>query len=389
MGWWAFREAILRRCTDAKRRDGCAMKLGFVTTSYPRDANDFAGSFVATRVRDKVKLGWEVLVVAAGADADSPDVFRIDSPIFGGEGAPERLASMGRIRAGFCSIRFTLQQVSAVRAQLAGCDAIESHWLVPSALAVVLAFADTPRKLRPRHHVVVHSGDVSILENLPLGSSVARMILRDVDSLQIVSESLHKRLLVLCGPGFQLPPVQVAAMKTAALFESQKAVLPRCRFILGVGRLVPIKGFEDLLFSVASMPRSNRPAVVLLGEGPLRERLAWLARRLSVDLAMPGRVAPHEVARYLAQTVALVVPSRTLADGRCEGAPLVVREALTCGVPLVVSDSASEGVVSGPTAQVFREGDRKALARAIDEFFSRCATPVAPAKLPAHARVGA
>ncbi len=362
------------------------MKLGFVTTSYPRDANDFAGSFVATRVQDKARIGWEVSVVAAGADADSPDVFRIDSPLFGGEGAPERLASMGRIRAGFCSIRFTLQQVSAVRAQLAGCDAIESHWLVPSALAVALAFADTPRKLRPRHHAIVHSGDVSMLENLPLGSSVARMILRDVDSLQIVSESLHKRLLILCGPEFQLPPVRVAAMKTAALFDKQKAVLPRFRFVLGVGRLVPIKGFEDLLFSVASMPRSNRPAVVLLGEGPLRERLAWLARRLSVDLAMPGRVAPHDVARYLAQSMALVVPSRTLADGRCEGAPLVVREALACGVPLVVSNSASEGVSSGITVQVFREGDRKALARAIGDL---CATPVAPAKLLAHPTVGA
>jgi len=373
------------RCTAAKRRDGWVMKLGIVTTSYPRDANDFAGSFVATRVHGKVGLGWTVSVVAAGPDTASRDVLRIDSPLFGGEGAPERLASMGRIRAGFCSLRFTLQQSAAVRKQLAECDAIESHWLVPSALAVALAFADTPRKRRPRHHVVVHSGDVAMLENIPLGSSLTRMILREVDSLQVVSESLRKRLLVLCGQRFQLPSVQVAAMKPAAIFDSRKRVLPRSHFVLGIGRLVPIKGFEDLLFSVARMPRSNRPGVVLLGDGPLRERLVSLAHRLSVDLTMCGRVPPSEVAQYLAQTSALVVPSRTLSDGRCEGAPLVVREALALGVPLVVSASAAEGVLPGPSVQIFKEGDRHDLACALGALLNACATPVAPATFPAHA----
>jgi glycosyltransferase involved in cell wall biosynthesis len=360
------------------------MKLGIVTTSYPRDANDFAGSFVATRVLGKAQLGWEVSIVAAGVDTGSPGEFRIGSPLFGGEGAPERLGSMGRVQAGFCSIRFTLQQAAAVRAQLANCDAIESHWLVPSALAVALAFADTPRKDRPKHHVVVHSGDVSLLENLPLGSALTRRILREVDSLQVVSGSLHQRMLVLCGRGFQLPPVQVAAMKPSAVFNSQKAELPRSRFVLGVGRLVPIKGFEDLLFSVARMARSNRPAVVLLGDGPLRDRLAWLARRLSVDLTMPGFVPPDEVARYLAQTMALVVPSRTLADGRCEGAPLVVQEALALGVSLVVSASAAEGVLPGPSVQVFKEGDHQGLTSALGGLLHACATPVAPAKFTAH-----
>jgi len=361
------------------------MKLGFVTTSYPADASDYAGSFVATRVGEQARQGHEITIVAAGTDTGVHNVFRIESALFSGEGAPERLANTGRLRAGLLSLGFTMQQAAAVRARLAGCDAIESHWLTPSSLAVSLAFAGVPRQQRPSHHAVAHSGDVSLLENLPMGGSLLRTILAQVDTLQVVSDSLARRVAVLCGEGFVLPRLQVAPMEPSPHFFGVRAEPTGSDFVLGVGRLVPIKGFDDLLFAVGRMPGGQRPRVVLLGDGPEGERLLWLARRLSVELELRGRVAPSEVSRQLAKTAALVVPSRTLSDGRREGAPVVIREAQAMGVPLLVSASAAEGLVPAPSITIFGERNRHALCAALHAAMGPArATGVAPASRPAH-----
>src|SRR6185503_19510756 len=48
------------------------MKLGVVTTSYPRFAGDPAGSFVAGHVAALRALGHDVEVIAAGPRGDAP-----------------------------------------------------------------------------------------------------------------------------------------------------------------------------------------------------------------------------------------------------------------------------------------------------------------------------
>ena len=67
------------------------MRIGVVTTSYPRWPGDPAGSFVAGHVRALRALGHDVDVIAAG-DAAADDAIRVRTGgLFYRGGAPELL----------------------------------------------------------------------------------------------------------------------------------------------------------------------------------------------------------------------------------------------------------------------------------------------------------
>lgn len=132
--------------------------------------------------------------------------------------------------------------------------------------------------------------------------------------------------------------------------------------ILGVGRLVPVKGF-DLLVQALPAIRRARPAaeLVLIGEGPERPRLQHLAEELSVldAVTMPG--ARNDVCPYLAAADVLVAPSRNEGQGRA------LVEAMSLGLPVV-------GARVGGIPDVLDEGacgllvppeDPAAIARAV------------------------
>ena len=103
-------------------------------------------------------------------------------------------------------------------------------------------------------------------------------------------------------------------------------------YILGVGRLVPVKGFD---FAVRAMKRVCQEVpetrLVLFGDGPERPALEALACReqLLDRLIIAG--AGKEPAPYLAAADVLVAPSRNEGMGR------VIVEAMSVGLPVVAS----------------------------------------------------
>ncbi|HVR61163.1 MAG TPA: hypothetical protein VMU50_04650, partial [Polyangia bacterium] len=125
------------------------MVIGVLTTSYPRHADDHAGSFVGDRVRALLDAGHAVDVIAAGPDgattrarADRLTITRIGGgavgSLFDGEGAPERL-ERGGARAWLAALGFWNAQAAALRARAAALDAVEAHWLLPSAAVAIQA----------------------------------------------------------------------------------------------------------------------------------------------------------------------------------------------------------------------------------------------------------
>jgi glycosyltransferase involved in cell wall biosynthesis len=100
--------------------------------------------------------------------------------------------------------------------------------------------------------------------------------------------------------------------------------------ILGVGRLVAIKGFDLLLDALARMTVELPTArVVLVGDGPQHDRLAARAGALGV-LDRVRFVGPsRDVPGYLAAADVLVAPSRNEGMGR------VLVEAMALGVPVI------------------------------------------------------
>jgi glycosyltransferase involved in cell wall biosynthesis len=352
------------------------VRVGVVTTSYPRDAGDFAGWFVAERVRALLAEGHEVEVLAAGAPAGTtregrlsitrvPASFAGGPDLFSGAGAPEALET-GGLPALWAAARFSTSLAAEIAARAARWSRVESHWLAPSALAVSAAAPRLP------HRATAHSGDVALLERLPFGRSLARLLARGGAELVFVSEDLRRRFAALAGRtcGIVAP---LARAVPAASGAALGATPSRTSFgddpvVVSVARLVPIKGLDVLVRACASRAGDAAPLrLVVVGEGPERARLRRLADALGVSLDLVGAVPRAEVPRWLHLADVYAQPSRTLANGRAEGMPLATLEALEVGVPVVVSDSgglaelsAREGNVS-----VVPAGDVAALATAL------------------------
>ena len=314
------------------------MRIGLLTTSFPRHGGDYAGSFVGDRVAQLLADGHVVEVLAAGENDRHPDcpgvsITRVPagSNLFYCGGAPERLELGGA--AWLSAVQFFAALSAAARARAAAWDLIESHWLIPCALAASTAAPDRPRT------AWAHSGDVSLLERLPLGRTLARRLARDGSSLKFVTGELQARFarLVGCTVGtVALLPAPEGSFVPGP--RPDRGLRARLRLtlatVLSVGRLVPIKGHARLLHGAALAAGAGHPAeVVILGDGPERERLTALARRLAVPLRLPGFVARTEVAAWMRAADLLVLPSVRLPNGRTEGAPTVLREAAAVGVP--------------------------------------------------------
>jgi glycosyltransferase involved in cell wall biosynthesis len=132
--------------------------------------------------------------------------------------------------------------------------------------------------------------------------------------------------------------------------------------VLGVGRLVPQKGFATLLEAVARLRRERRLRLLVLGEGRHRRALERQARRLGLgaDFALPG-FAPNPFA-YMARAAVFVLPSFY------EGLPGVLIQALACGCPVVSTDCPDgprEILADGAYGPLLPVGDAAALAAAI------------------------
>ncbi len=134
--------------------------------------------------------------------------------------------------------------------------------------------------------------------------------------------------------------------------------------VIFAGRLVAQKGIETLLRAVTELPQ--RVKTIVLGEGPLRQKLQGLAAELGLQYRVEflGSLDHSDVPGVLRRCHALVLPSLTTPDS-VEQFGHVLIEAMSCGVPVVGSTSGAIPEVIGDAGLVFPEGDSRALALAL------------------------
>lgn len=116
--------------------------------------------------------------------------------------------------------------------------------------------------------------------------------------------------------------------------------------VVGVGRLVPKKGFDVLLDAVAKL-RVERPAlrVEIIGDGGQRAALEQQAADVGVDdvVMFRGALAHDETLDRIASARVFCLPCRVAEDGDRDSMPVVIKEAMARQVPVVAS-----GVVAVP-----------------------------------------
>jgi len=142
--------------------------------------------------------------------------------------------------------------------------------------------------------------------------------------------------------------------------------------VIAIGRLVAKKGFEHLIDATARLREfEGLREVVIVGDGELREELAERARALGLDrvVRFEGARRHHEVRSLIEEAALLAMPAVVAPDGDRDSMPVVVKEALAMGVPVVASDEVGlPEVVREDWGRLVPPGDAEALAAEIREL---------------------
>ncbi|HCP44424.1 MAG TPA: hypothetical protein DIU15_00080 [Deltaproteobacteria bacterium] len=159
-------------------------------------------------------------------------------------------------------------------------------------------------------------------------------------------------------------PIHISDIQEQALEPSGIAWLDEKehKVVLAAGRLVPMKGFDILIESLARLPANDHIRTVILGEGEERESLQSQiqAAGLSDRVQLAGFVSNPAAA--MARADLFVLPSRWEPFGN------VLVEAMSTGTPVVAARCAggpNEILESGRWGKLVAPGDPEALAQAL------------------------
>lgn len=138
--------------------------------------------------------------------------------------------------------------------------------------------------------------------------------------------------------------------------------------LLAVGRLAPQKGYEVLIAALALLPAADRPVIDVVGAGDLLLPLTTMARNAGVmdSIRFLGARNSGWIAAEGPRYRGFVAPYVVCSDGDRDTGPIVVKEAMAMGLPVLASAlmGLREYVVPQTGRQV-RPGDAAALAEGL------------------------
>lgn len=172
------------------------------------------------------------------------------------------------------------------------------------------------------------------------------------------SEGVRDSLVRIGLPSSKVLVIRNPVVVREAYRESQPPVpFP---FILGAGRLYRQKGFDQLLKAFHRIDTAIH--LVILGEGPERDRLIGVARDLGIVTRVHFPGASSDIERWFHYALCFVLSSRY------EGWPNVLMEAMAHGCPVVSFDcryGPSEIIEDGVSGLLVAQNDVDGLRSAI------------------------
>lgn len=153
-------------------------------------------------------------------------------------------------------------------------------------------------------------------------------------------------------------------------FRPSSSASARPLRILSIGTLHEVKGQAHLIDACARLAEARIEfSCHFIGEGPDRQALAKRIadHGLQHQVKLEGPKTGAEVKAELRRATVFVAPSVPSRDGRREGLPVVLMEAMSSGVPVVASDLSGipELVDDEVTGLLVPPGDSDAIAAAL------------------------
>lgn len=215
-----------------------------------------------------------------------------------------------------------------------------------------------------------------------LRKSVFKYVIKRANSVRTVSQRLKKRLSEEFGvreEKITVVPIYVDAKKERLNEEKIKnfstpPTLPLSegeehgkRFIfLTVGRLVPVKNIEMQIAAMQRVARECQNAVLwIVGDGPEYQNSKFKIKNSKLEDKIILHGWQKDVGRYYGQASVFLLTSHA------EAWPLVVIEAASYGLPMILTDTGSAGefIINNENGIVIPVGDQTALEDAMIKLY--------------------
>jgi len=243
-------------------------------------------------------------------------------------------------------------------------DILHIHWPIPHVLFGL------PMVVRWRvpFFLYIHGSELSLLSRLPAPIRRFFWALMDhADGITVNSSATRTRVDQL---GFHVPVHIVPFGNPHATGDPVPFRKKPRKRILFVGRLIEVKGVEDLLHAFSKIRKHHPDAELhIVGDGPLRHDLEKLAQELGVaqSVVFKGYLTGEALQKEYLEASVFVLPSKPDRIGQTETLGVVNIEALSYGLPVVASrlGGIPDVIQDGKTGLLFPPGNVEELAQKI------------------------
>ena len=238
-----------------------------------------------------------------------------------------------------------------------GVEHIHAHYATHPALAALIVSKLTAIPFS----ITVHAHDIYVNRTMLLPKLKDAVFIRSISNfnkkflIDLYGDWLADKIFVVhCG--IDMNKYKPANIKGDGDFR-----------IISVGSLQEYKGHIYLVEACKALAGRGIPfRCKIVGGGELRDPLNDLIRayELSGQVELLGPKTEDEVADLLAEAECFVLPSVITREGKMEGIPVVLMEALANKLPVIASDISGipELIVDGITGLLVPQGDPQALA---------------------------
>lgn len=368
------------------------MRVGYVLKRYPR----YSETFIVTEILAHEAAGLEIEIFSLRSPEDShfqDAIARVRAPV-------HYLAAQGLKTLDFWR---ALEEASQVVPGLwADLEIARGHRVREIFQAVLLAHQVHLKDLQLLHaHFATSATSVARLAALFAGvpytfTTHAKDIFHEGVQPDDLRRKLNDAAAVITVSEFNAAYLRqtyglasecVQRIYNGLEIERFPFVAPHDRppLVVGVGRLVEKKGFEDLIEACGLLSRRGRHFTCqIIGTGELEADLRAQITRLGLQdtVTLLGPLPQNEVRHRVRSAAVLAAPCVVGVDGNRDGLPTVLLEAMALGTPCI-----STGVTGIP--EVLRDGetglsvpqhDPAALARAIERLLDDSALRVQVAR---------
>lgn len=351
------------------------MRVLHLTTSFPASENDAAGAFIYRLINALNKKGTEchVLTPATIRPATWPDAIEVHRFRY----APWKMQILAQLPGGIPAalhkslFNFVLLPVFLCSMTLTFCvrarhyDVIHAHWSLCGAIAVITRFFHRKPVI-----ITVHGSDqyksnrsmgYSLIHCLAVrGAAFTVCVSRDILSDLQKKEPDH------------LPKFCFIANGVADIFFEVKPrpiITEEPLRLLTIGSLIPLKGIDVIIQSLARIPSSIHWRLTIVGDGIELQNLQKLAEKhaLLEYISFEGNVSPDVIPQFMERHHVLILASYR------EGRPSVVLEAMAAGMAVIATNisGTKELVQNETTGWLFTAGDTNALAEKIESIVKK------------------